>query len=282
MNRSLALALTLASISVWAQAASPLPREERVPGGVAIIELGSSAQAPQASFDGQRVTVVPCAKNWCAVVGLNLVVEPGKHAVTVNRDGKSSDIAFTVKSKRYEVQRLTVKEKRFVEPSAEELQRIQKDQEVLTRAFTTWTDATPTLQFNLPARGPLSSHFGLKRYFNGQPRAPHSGLDIAAPEGTSIHAPAPGTVIETGEYFFNGNTVFIDHGAGVVTMYNHLKTIAVKPGMQLNTGDLLGQVGRTGRVTGPHLHWSVSLNNSRVDPMLFLTPEARETLSKNR
>ena len=115
--------------------------------------------------------------------------------------------------------------------------------------------------------GPLSSSFGRRRVLNGERRSPHSGLDIAASSGTPILNPAPGTVTLTGEFYFNGQTVFVDHGQGLISMMCHLSQIDVTQGQSVARGDLLGLVGATGRVTGPHLHWSVSMNGNRVDPV---------------
>lgn len=259
-----------------------LPREERVPGGIAVVPLGKHDTPPLARFSDRRVAVLPCDRQWCAVVGLSLGLTPGEHSLSVPTGETSVDIGFIVEPKDYGEQRLIMKEKRMVEPDANDLKRIVREQEILMRAFATWTDTPPAFHFTLPVSGAMTGAFGLKRYFNDQLRAPHSGIDIGAPEGAVVVAPAPGIVVETGNYFFNGNTILIDHGQGLISMYNHLRHIKVSPGTRVQAGERIGEVGRTGRVTGAHLHWTVSLNNTRVDPMLFLTTDAVASLTKRR
>jgi murein DD-endopeptidase MepM/ murein hydrolase activator NlpD len=269
------LATALATLLLVARAAAiDIPAMAAVPGGVALVELPASAAPVQASFNGQRVMVLRNGTAFAALVGLPLGLEPGTHRLVVrDASGKEFQQAFPVADKAYETQYITIKNKRMVNPEKRDLERIGREQKRIRRALATWNDSSPaTLRFRLPVDGPLSSPFGLRRFFNEQPRKPHSGLDIAAEEGTPIWAPAGGTVVDTGDFFFNGNTVFIDHGQGLVTMYCHLSRIDVQPGQRLETGDVIGAVGKTGRVTGAHLHWGVSLNNARVDPTLFLDP----------
>lgn len=136
-----------------------------------------------------------------------------------------------------------------------------------------WDSHPEALRMRVPLPGPRSSSFGLRRVFNGQPRNPHSSMDIAAPSGTPVVVPLAVRVIDTGDYFFNGNTVWLDHGSGLLSMACHQSAIHVAMGDVLNAGQRLGAVGATGRVTGPHLYWGVMLNRTMVDPALFLDEE---------
>jgi murein DD-endopeptidase MepM/ murein hydrolase activator NlpD len=250
-----------------------------VPGGIAVVRLPDDVAPATLRYRDHKVLVTEQDGDRFAVVGLSLGTGPGRyHLKAQTREGDATSIAFTVEDKAYEEQHITIKDKRKVNPEKRDMERITREKKQISAALRQWSDQPDVVtDFVKPVEGPTSSPFGLKRFFNEQPRNPHSGLDIAAPEGTPIHAPAPGTVIETGDYFFNGNTVFIDHGQGLVTMYCHMSSIEVKPGMKVATGDVIGKVGMTGRVTGPHLHWGVSLNDARVDPLLFLPAEKPAT-----
>ena len=253
-----------------------LPQSSPVPGGIAIVAVApETAPLPQVTFQDQRVLVTRADGAWRAVVGLPLSLTAGEHKLSVVDRPQATPrvLTFQVLPKEYQAQYLTLGNKRQVEPDAEDMRRIHRDKEILNNAFSTWSDnLADDLRFDVPAQGRFSSAFGLRRFFNKQPRQPHSGLDIAAPEGTPIVAPAAGRIIEVGDYFFNGNTVLIDHGQGLVSMYNHLSRIDVAKGQQVARGETIGAIGATGRVTGAHLHWTISLNNARVDPKLFLEP----------
>jgi murein DD-endopeptidase MepM/ murein hydrolase activator NlpD len=273
MHRSLLLFIGMFPCTV--ALALELPRGEAVPGGVALVDLGSAATVPQARFGDKPVMVLKNGDTWTAVVGLPLGLRPGTHSLRARgTDGTETEHPFQVVDKRYQSQHITIKNKRMVNPEKRDMQRIGREQKRIRSALATWNTETPeTLRFMLPVEAPVSSPFGLRRFFNEQPRKPHSGLDLAAAEGTPIRAPAGGRVIERGDFFFNGNTVFIDHGQGLITMYCHMSRIDVTPGQTVGAGEVIGAVGKTGRVTGAHLHWSVSLNDARVDPLLFLEPQ---------
>jgi murein DD-endopeptidase MepM/ murein hydrolase activator NlpD len=244
-----------------------------VPGGIAVITLPADAEPATARYRDRKVLVTRNDNNeYIAVIGLSLGSKPGRHYLKVkNTSGETQNLGFQVEDKAYEEQHITIKDKRKVNPEKRDMERITRESKQIKSALRHWSQQDDVaLSFEKPVEGPTSSPFGLRRFFNEQARNPHSGLDIAAPEGTPIRAPAPGTVIETGDFFFNGNTVLLDHGQGLVTMYCHMNRIAVSPGQTVDSGDVLGEVGMTGRVTGPHLHWGVSLNDARIDPLLFL------------
>jgi murein DD-endopeptidase MepM/ murein hydrolase activator NlpD len=283
----LVVSLLLASSPVAISAT--MPRADAVPGGIAIIPLpGDMSTPPLVHYVGNRVMVLRRDNSWAAVVGIPLEAQPGVQTLQVRRGATSlPPVSFTVQEKAYAVQHITLKNRRMVDPTKADLQRIAREKKRIEAAFGHWSNAVPgDLTLQQPVSGAFSSPFGLRRFFNDQPRKPHSGLDIAAPQGTPVHAPMAARVIDTGNYFFNGNTVFLDHGQGLITMYCHLERIDVTPGQQVARGTVIGTVGMTGRVTGPHLHWSVSLNRTLVDPMLWLsateTPTPASTAASQR
>jgi len=252
-----------------------LPQHAPVPGGVAVIKIIHSGVI-SAYYKNRQVLMKKSDGNLYAVVGISLSSKPGTKKIKLKTRNNTFTQTFSIKKKKYKSQHITIKNKRKVNPNAEDMKRIRKERKFITQALTHWQDnPIPTTRFIQPVKGIFSSPFGLKRFFNGQARRPHSGLDIAAPEGTPVIAPADGKIITTGNYFFNGNTVFIDHGQNLITMYNHLSEIIKPVGTIVKQGNIFAKVGKTGRVTGPHLHWSVSLNNTRVDPLLFFTPDRK-------
>lgn len=258
------LVATATSADVW-------PRPLQVPGGVARLSLGPAAVRPQAFAGDVPLLVVGDALEWTAVVGIALAAAPGPAHITLRAsDGGTRPVAYRIAPKRYREQQLKVSP-RTVDLSPEDQARYERERAHQQEVMATFSTPVPqTLRMQVPTPGRRSSSFGLRRVFNGQARNPHSGMDIAAPTGTPVAAPLPGRVIDTGDYFFNGQTVWLDHGGGLLTMVCHLSRIAVQPGDVLRTGDTLGAVGATGRATGPHLHWGVMLNRAMVDPALFL------------
>ncbi len=262
-------AWVLVTLAMYAVSASAAPVHSPWPGGVAIIDVGEADQPPPAvSLDKQPVLVMSESDRWQAVVGIPLDATPGGLTIRVG----DSDVAVDIVSHTYREQRLTVKNESYVTPDQAQLERIGRERKIIDSALSRFRiSTTDSVALAPPVAGPRSSSFGLRRFFNEQPRSPHKGMDIAAGLGESVLAPHGGIVSAIGDYFFNGNTIIIDHGQGFVTMYCHLSEIAVEEGQGVVTGEVVGAVGATGRVTGPHLHFGTYLNGTAVDPAILLT-----------
>lgn len=250
---------------------APLP----VPGGVVLLTLGpvQGEQAQPQVWLGERpVAVLAREGQWQALVGIPLETPPGKLELRLGpAPGQGSPLFVTVNSKDYPAQRLTLKNKGQVNLSPADEARATREIAEILELKRHWR-ASPHVDtaFIQPATGRLAGRFGLRRFFNGEARAPHSGLDVAAPRGAPVRTASGGKVLAVADYFFNGQTVFVDHGQGLISLYCHLDSISVRPGQWLEKGAPVGTVGSTGRATGPHLHWTLVLNGTNVDPALFL------------
>jgi len=261
-------AAMLCCLVAYSSNAAAFPRASPVPGGIAEVPLGAlTATPPSVQYEGRRVTVVPAQQQWMAVVGISLDATAGAHNLLV-QGGKP--LPFMVGEKQYRTQHLAIKDPNKVDPDAQSTQRIIQEKATQQQLTTRYTGQTTDVDLIKPVPGYNTGSFGMRRILNGEPRRPHSGMDIAAAIGTPIKAAAQGRVLYTGNFFFTGNVVYVDHGLGLITLYAHLSEIDVKPGELVQQGQTIGKVGNTGRVTGPHLHWSVYLNGEAVDPALFL------------
>ena len=264
--------------------ANKLPEQLAVPGGIIKIAVADINEAkPKVFFYNKRVLLTSNDTHWLALVGIPLSAKAGEHKITIKSGKQSHQQLFTITDKAYPAQHITIKKKRMVSGfTKEDLKKINADKVAMAKAKATWTEQLVDTDFMAPVDGRLSSLFGLKRFFNDIPKRPHNGLDIAAATGTPILAPAVARVIDTGNYYFNGNTVFLDHGQGLLSAYLHMNEIKVQPGQIVKQGDVLGTVGETGRVTGPHLHWIVYLNKVPVDPALFISKDMARLDARNK
>lgn len=232
--------------------------------------------AVEASWNDRLIPFVRIDDRWFTVVGVDLAATPGEHRAEIilkyadGRERRQVE-SVTVQSKEFPTTYLTV-EPKYVELSAEDQARAARERAEIDSIYSTVTpEAQWRASFQVPIPGITGGrNFGHRRFFNEQPRAPHSGADLKAATGTEIHAANRGRVVLAKNLFYSGNAVFIDHGLGLYTVYLHLSEILVEPGAIVEQGDVVGLAGATGRVTGPHLHWGARIIDSRVDPFSLL------------
>jgi len=213
--------------------------------------------------------------SFAGIIGIDMEDPPGLQELSVNvHTNEGTDhLSYSVLiiKEQYAVQHLTLpKDKVDLDPKT--LKRVKQEQKELAEAFH-HISAFPLWDgpFLEPVNGKVTGVFGSRRIINGQPRRPHSGEDIAAPQGTPVQAINKGTVVKTMNHFFSGKGVVLDHGVGLFSMYFHLSEVDVKSGQAIQKGEALGKVGASGRATGPHLHWGIHLNGSRINPYALTT-----------
>lgn len=256
---------------MFAAASIAMPSHTPRPGGVAVFAIDSEDR-PRVFLEDRQALVIRTEGEWTAIVGIPLNHEPGTPLrVSVKRSGLADEKkTIDLESANYRVQRLDV-DRKYVDPGQKALERIFRERDVIDAALTNWRDQELTdVALSVPVPGSRSSSFGSRRIFNDQPRSPHKGMDIAAITGTPITSPMSGIVTATGDFYFNGNTIIVDHGQGLITLFCHLSEIDVIDGRSVDASDLLGKVGATGRVTGSHLHFATYLNGTAVDPVILL------------
>ena len=227
------------------------------------------------AWGSMKVPAFLVEDRWTTVLGVDLDAKPGKHsadALFTMDDGRieKREGVIEVARKRFPTTELKVDDK-YVELSKPDLARANRESKETEAIFAKITNEMLWDQpFSAPIAGETGTNFGHRRIFNGQPRAPHTGADLRAKTGTPIHAANRGRVMLAKDLFFTGNTVILDHGLGVYSLYAHLSRIDVKAGDMVSNGQLLGLAGATGRVTGPHLHWGLRVQGARVDPFTLV------------
>jgi murein DD-endopeptidase MepM/ murein hydrolase activator NlpD len=237
-------------------------------GGLA---FGRTDAGSRVSLDGRSM---PIAGDGRFMLGFGRDQAPHATLAIAHADGKTEAQDLTITQRKFDIQRINNLPTNQVEPNKEELKRIKAEQVRINAARARDSDLPFAFDgFDWPAQGPISGVYGSQRILNGQPRSPHFGVDVAAPLGTPLKAPAGGIVsLADADLFFTGGTIIIDHGHGLASLFGHMQKVAVKEGDSLAKGGYVGNLGRTGRATGPHLHWGMYLFSTPIDPQLLVPP----------
>lgn len=292
--KSLLATFLAAAVAATTLMMAPLRAQDRVsvetaarslqPGELAVLNLITASPVDALQVRAFNRDVKPFRKSpteWQALVGIDLETKPGRHAISIVLGPLEQDRfthRVTVAPKTFRTRELKV-DPSFVNPPKDAQARIAADAERLRRVWTS-SSAGPLWSgpFVRPVADPANSAFGTRSVFNGQPRSPHGGADFSSPAGTPVKSPNAGLVALAADLYFTGNTVVIDHGAGLFSLFAHLRTLSVRESDMVTTGAVVGEVGATGRVTGPHLHWAVRANDARVDPLSLLAVLGAESM----
>jgi len=238
-----------------------------VPGGLMVVTVKNADGPVEGSFRGKTLHFNPAKGSYKAVTGIDLNVEPGVYQLALTVNGMEINREVVVAKKKYPVQRLTLPEDMVV-LSPENEARAERDQRKMAAIWPVDSLRVWNGRFIDPLPGkPLGTPFGVRRVINDIPKNPHSGVDITADEGEPVKAPNDGVVILVDDQFYSGNSVVLDHGQGIYTMFFHLSKATVKYGQAVRKGDVIARVGSTGRSTGAHLHWGVRVQGAKVDPL---------------
>ena len=250
------------------------------PGGIYVTEITKAEYNQDLLIDGQKILKWNKDNKFYLLYGLSYHLKTEQHSFEIkNKDGDVlREIRINIVQKNFKTQKINVN-KKYTEPTKKILEKIKKDRIKLVKARKIWFENNPDIEFILPVKGITTGTFGTKRFYNGTEGNYHNGYDIAADIGTSIVAPSSGKIILTGSFFYNGKSIFLDHGRGLKSIMIHLDEILVKENQYVEKGQIIGKVGTTGKSTGAHLHWSVLVNNTYIDPELLIDKRTIEHLN---
>ena len=236
------------------------------PGDLLLVTVKNAGGPVEGAFDGKKIYFNPSQNSSKAIVGIDLFTEPGTYDLKITCNGAALRRSVVVSKKKYPVQRLKLP-KDMVELTPENEARVEREQKKMAAIWPIRTDRHWTGDFTNPREGEIVTTFGVKRFMNNIPKSPHTGVDVSADEGDEVYAPNSGVVSLVDDLYYSGNSIVLDHGQGIFTMFFHLSKILVVPGQTVKKGDVIGLVGSTGRATGPHLHWGARVLDARVDPL---------------
>ena len=238
-------------------------------GGIYIHELKQHNSTPDVFLNNQKLLTIEYKKKYFLIHAIPYESDLGQNKLKVKINDNISHLSFNVKKKTFDTQNISVSSK-YTKPGINNQERINLERESLQVAKNIWYDQNPDLKFIIPADGVITGRFGTKRFYNGMEGNFHNGLDVAAEKGSPIVSPSNGKIILIGNYYYNGKFILLDHGKGLKSIFIHLDEILVEKGQVVNKGDLIGKIGSTGKSTGPHLHWSLLLSKTYVNPEYFL------------